>query len=145
MSNRVILYLTALVLIGMVILFSLNLVNIFSGQPNSQAYIKHNQVRGIAVKHNQLLYTLNFRQQNDLIDLINRSLPTREMPNDTREDTPIAQIVVYLFGADDLVLSPVAYINDNLVYSTPQWNPNGYFMDLSNGTLKNLLSQTYDP
>jgi hypothetical protein len=136
---------TALVLIGMGVLLSLNLVGIFSGQFSSQTYLKHNDVRGIAVKHHDLLYTLNFRQQNDVIDFFNRSVQIREMPTGNRIEIPIQQIIIYLFNATDVVLTPIAYLDNNLLYSAPQWNADGYLLDLSDGALKDLLSQTYDP
>lgn len=136
---------TVLVLGGMLVLFSLNLLRIFGDNPHSPTYIRHNDVRGIAVRHEGLLYTLNFRQQNDVIDLLNRSVLLRELPTGQREDSPIEQIIIYRFGSNDLVLTPIAYINNHLVYSTSLENPPPYLMDLSSGTLKNLLSQTYDP
>lgn len=146
MSNRLLISMTLLVLLGMAILLGLNLTAIFSGNRPSNAYLDPNKVRGIAVRHNQLLYTLNFSQQNEVINFINRSNPIAEIIPGKRQNPNVDKIIIYQFGgAEDLIITPIAYVNNNLIYSTPQWNPNGYLMDVSEGKLQKLLSQTYDP
>jgi hypothetical protein len=146
MSNRLVLWMTVLVLIGIGILFALNMASLFRGQSPASIYLKHNNVRGIAVKHENKLYTLNFTQQNDVVDWLNGSVPIEEIKSGQQTNPVIEQIVIYQFGeAKDLILTPVAYVDHNLIYSIPDWNPKGYMMDVSEGRLQNLLSQTYDP
>lgn len=145
MSNRTIIILTFVVLAGMAILFILNIQTALTGQTGLQTYVKYNNVRGIAVKQNQLLYTLNFSQQNELIRLLNQSIPVKEIPGGQREPLSVQQIIIYQFeGKPDIILTPIAYVSDDLVFSAPGWSASGYLLDISHGQLKNLLLQTYD-
>lgn len=145
MSNRTLFFLTALVILSMVTLFAFNLTNILTGQPPNQIYLKYNDVRGMAISHNQMLYTLNFQQQNTIIDILNKAKPINEIKSDKRQPPNIDKLVIYLFeDKPDIVFTPIAYIDKNLVFSIPALVPNGYFMELSEGDLQQLLAQTYD-
>jgi hypothetical protein len=146
MSNRNILYLTGLGLLGIVILFAINIGAILSGHPVQEKYLRYNQVRGIAVRHNQTLYTLNFQQQNELITLFNESFEAATIKEGVRQTPTIDKIIVYQFNnKPDLIITPITYVDNDLIFSVPEWNPNGYLLDMSEGRLKKLLSQTYDP
>lgn len=146
MNNRTFVYLTGLVIIGMLVLLALNMTSILTGQPEGQEFLKYNHVRGMAVDHNQLLYTLNFNQQNRVIDIINRSVRVVGVKPGKRQKPDINKIIVYQFdGKPDLIINPIAYVDDNLVFSVPEWESEGYLMELSEGNLQKLLSKTYDP
>lgn len=145
MDNRTLFILTGCVLLGMILLLAINLTNILTGEPPNQAYLKYNDVRGMAVSRNQLLYTLNFQQQNSIIEILNKAIPIDEIKSGQRQPPNIQEMVVYQFqGAPDITLTPIAYVDQNLVFSAPQWQHNGYLMELSEGDLQKLLSQTYD-
>lgn len=146
MNNRTLIFLTILVLLGMAILFSINMTYILTGQPENQTYLKYNDVRGMAVGHNQMLYTLNFKQQNSVIDILNKAVRVVGVKPGKRQKPNIEKIVVYQFeGKPDVTIIPIAYIDQNLVFSVPEWEKDGYLMELSEGDLQQLLSQTYDP
>lgn len=144
-SNRVVFYMTLLVLIGMGILFFLNLNQMREGTTGSGTYLKYNDVRGIAIKHKDLLYTLNFDQQNRIIDILNQSIQIQKIPAGQRQAPDFQQLIIYRFeDQPDLIITPTTYLNNELVYSMPQWNPNGYMKEVSVGELRKLISQTYD-
>lgn len=146
MTNRTLIYLTGLVFLGMIILFALNMTSILTGTPENQTYLKYNNVRGIAVSYHHLLYTLNFKQQNKVIDILNRAVHVIGLKPGKRQKPTIDNIVIYQFDDQpNLDIIPVAYIDNNLVFSVPQWDSKNYFMEISNGDLQRLLSQTYDP
>ncbi len=146
MNNRTLVYSTSLVILGMLILLGLNMTAIMSGKPENEKFLRYNHVRGMAVNHNQVLYTLNFTQQNKVIDILNRSVRVVGVKPGKREKPAIDQIIVYQFdGKPDLIINPVAYVDKNLVFSAPEWEPEGYLMELSEGDLLTLLSKTYDP
>jgi hypothetical protein len=146
MNNRTLIVLTSLVIAGMIILLAINMTSILTGQPANQTYLKYNDVRGVAVGHHQLLYTLNFNQQNTLITILNHAVRVVGVKPDKRQKPEIDKIVIYQFnGKPDLTINPVAYIDKNLVFSVPQWEKEGFLMELSEGDLQRLLSQTYDP
>lgn len=145
MKNRTLVYLTSIVILGMLTLLALNMTSILTGKSTSQTYLKHNHVRGMAVKANQLLYTLNFKQQNQVIDILNRSVRVVGVKPGKRQKPDIENIVIYQFdGKPDLIVNPIAYVDKNLVFSVPEWEKEGYLMELSEGSLHNLLSSSYD-
>lgn len=145
MSNRTLVVFTVLMIVGMLVLFGLNVSDILTGQPPNQTYLKYNDVQGIAVSNNQLLYTLNFQEQNQVIEILNAAVPINEIKAGKRMPANIEKIVIYPFtGKTEIVLTPIAYVDNNLIFVAPDWVPHGYLMELSDGTLKNLISKTYD-
>lgn len=146
MSNQTVFTIALLVIIGLGILFALNISTIMQGKDVDEVYLKYNSVRGMSVEHNKLQYTLNFDQQNNIISILNRSVRVVGVKPDKRQKPDIEKLVIYQFGNDpDIVITPIAYINNNLVYSAPAWNADNYLMELSNGKLQKLFAQTYDP
>lgn len=145
MSNRTLVLLTSLVLLAMFVLFAVNLSDILKRQPPDQTYLKYNTIQGMAVNRNELLYTLNFKEQNKVIQILNFAVPITEIKPGNRLPANIHDLVIYpLEGKPEIVLTAIAYVDNNLVFSAPAWVPNGYLMELSEGNLKTLLSQTYD-
>lgn len=145
MSNRTLIALTVLVIVSMLVLFGLNLSSILTGQPPNQTYLKYNNVQGIAIGHNRLLYTLNFQEQNQVIEILNSAVAVNEIKSGKRTPPNIDKLVIYSFqDKPEIVLTPVAYVDNNLIFSIPDWVPHGYLMELSDGSLKELLSKTYD-
>ncbi|MFI0435811.1 MAG: hypothetical protein ACH350_08845 [Parachlamydiaceae bacterium] len=145
MNNRTLFLMTLLVIVCMLILFGLNMTSLLTGQPPNQTYLKFNHVKGMAVDHNQMLYTLNFEEQNKVIDILNSAVIINEIKSNERIAPKIEKIVIYQFeNKPTIVLYPIAYVENNLILSAPDWVPNGYLMELSDGALKDLLSKTYD-
>ena len=145
MNNRTLTYLTLLVLLGMAVLIGINMKSILTGQPNNQTYLKYNDVRGMAVSHNQLLYTLNFEQQNTVIEILNKAVRVVGVKPGKRQKPTIDKIIVYQFeGQPEITINPIAYIDNNLVFTVPAWDKDSYLMELSEGDLRQLLLETYD-
>ena len=145
MSNRTLFFLTALVILAMIALLAFNMKSILTGQPPNQTYLKYNNVRGMAISQNGMLYTLNFQQQNHVIKILNEAVAIDEIEPGKRSPPNFNKIVIYQFdGAPEVTLTPIAYVDQNLIFSAPQWSRNGYMMELSEGDLRTLLSQTYD-
>jgi hypothetical protein len=146
MSNRTLAILTGLVLLGMILLFAINLTNILTGRPPNQRYLQYNNIRGIAVSHNQLLYTLNFQQQNEVIDILNVAVPVIEIKPGKRQQPNIDKMIIYQFeGKPEITITPIAFVDQDLIFSAHAWEPHDYLMELSEGDLHKLLSQSYDP
>lgn len=145
MTNRTLVYLTSLVLLGMLALLALNMTSILTGHPDQQEYLKYNGVRGMAVNDHQLPYTLNFKQQNRVISLLNRAVRVTGIGAGKQQKPNFDSLTIYQFDQKpDLVLTPIAYVDHNLVFSVPEWDPHGYLMELSEGELQRLFPQTYD-
>lgn len=134
--------LVALFAIGLA--FMLNLVSIFWLE-KPETFLHYNDVRGMAVVHANLPYTLNFEQQNQVIDLINRALPVGPHFLSNKGSPPdFEKLIIYRFKTSDLELHPVAYVDDHLVFSVPEWDTGRYLQEVSQGSMHHLLSQTYD-
>jgi hypothetical protein len=145
MRNQTVFTISLLVIIGLCVLFTINISSIMKGKNVDETYVKYNGVRGMAIEHNKLLYTLNFDQQNDVIGMLNRSVRVVGVKPDKRQKPDIEKLVIYQFGdKPDIIITPIAYINNNLVYSAPAWNVDNYLMELSDGGLQKLIAQTYD-
>lgn len=125
-------------------------------------FISPNDVRGIAVEHNGLLYTLNFEQQNRLVDIFNRAIPLSKESTETRkaqmeEHSEVKKIIVYRFNAPDVEIIPVGKVaktqtiaqtkenaHFSMVFSAPLWNDKGYIEESVGDELQEFLSTTYD-
>lgn len=160
-GTRITLYMTVTVLMGFAIILFMNVAAFLGVVPSR--YISPNDVRGIAIEHNQKLYTLNFSQQNALIDILNRSFPIGKELVDSRKVTPshpaeVQKIILYRFNLPDLEINPVAYVYKStsimeqeegnkisLVFSVPEWNANGYLEEATADDLNKLLFSTYGP
>lgn len=145
MSNRILTLLTICVLIGIGLLLAINYMNVFTSNAPDR-YLSQGDVRGAAVQHKGKLYTLNFQQQNALIDYINRSLETnRTVPPEGNPNIDFDKIIVYRFNAGDIDIKPVDYVQSNLVFLAPVLHKDVVFLDTSAGSMKTMLSETYDP
>jgi hypothetical protein len=160
-GSRIPFYLALAVVAGFGLILFLNGMSQLGVMPAK--YIFANDVRGMAVMHNNKLYTLNFEQQNQLVDIFNRSIPVGKELVETRKTSvanvpEIQKIIVYRFNASDLEIIPVAYVSKSsspldktsttkfsLVFSVPEWDPHGLMEESTSDDLSKLLSSTYGP
>jgi hypothetical protein len=159
-SRSTTLIMTIAVLAGFAVILLMNMAT-FLGIEHSK-YISPNNVRGIAVEHKGLLYTLNFDQQNSLIDIFNRSVPITQTMVEKRKaegeaNSEIRRIVIYQFNAPDIDVHLIGYVNKlnsapskaekdplALVFSSPEPNSQLLLEETAPGELQQLLSHTYD-
>lgn len=145
MSNRTLFWMTGIVILCIIALLLLNALPMI-WTPPTEKYLKFNDVRGMAVEHKNKLYTLNFDQQTQVVGYLNQAVPVDNASVANKNPKiEISKIVVYRFDAPDLILIPIEYRNDNLIFSSPDWNKDGLMKDVSGGALQNILAQTYDP
>lgn len=145
MSNKSIFTIALLAVMVLGFILTININSILKGKVVEEAYLKYNSVKGMAVERNKLLYTLNFDQQNEIVSILNRSVRVLGVKPNKREKPKIDKLVIYQFGENpDIIITPIAYIDKNLVYSAPAWSPDNYLMELSDGQLSKLIAQTYD-
>lgn len=144
MPERLITY--SLILLGCLgLLLAANLLRLSRTGP-ADKYLNHNNVSGIAVEHQGLLYTLNFEQQNAFIDLLNRAVQiTKEGVTTPSISFNFSKIVVYPLKGKEVVLNPVENSADGFIAYSAQLFPDGYLKDTSQGQLLKLITQTYDP
>lgn len=142
MDNRTTTIMMVFVLLGIGLLFLVNLTPIFQ-TPVKEKYLARDLVNGVEVVHNNLPYTLNFEQQNGLITLLNAAETIKAgVPTSTLN---FEKIIIYQFNAPNIEVYPIAYVGEDLVFSVPTWDKVNFLKDSSHGELKKLISQTYDP
>lgn len=145
MNNRTLYTMTALVLLGIAVLFWTNIKSIIEGKPLSQTYLNYNEVRGVAVQYKGKPYTLNFEQQNQFIDYVNRFIPIEKIESKSDKKPDFDSIIVYQFNNQpDITFKPVAFNEQNLIFSVPLLQKDGYLMDISEGKLNQFISKTHD-
>ncbi|MBA3958542.1 MAG: hypothetical protein H0X51_09170 [Parachlamydiaceae bacterium] len=144
MNNRTLFWMTAFVLVGISALLAINTMK-FIDTKGTTNRVPRETVKGMAVFHDGKPYTLNFAQQNSLIDFLNAAKPiSLENVPDIKNATGIEKIVIYHFTGADTEIFPLSYTEQgNLRFSVPLWHPNT-LEDSSNGALKSLLTSTVD-
>lgn len=160
MNKRFTLIMTSAVLLGSAVLILMNVAALLGLVP--ARYISHNDVKGIAIEYNHILYTLNFEQQNALVDIFNRAVPVAKELVEKRKAalTPeIEKIVIYRFHEPNIEIRPVAYVlkstsavqasdSDfarlNMVFSAPQWNTNGLLEEATSDEMHRIFQNAYD-
>lgn len=135
-----------LVVTTLVILSVLLLITAFFNlrTPPSQKLLSYNDVNGIAVERNGIFYTLNFQQQNELIGFFNHAIaldpPLLSLSQNEHLTQPsYTKITVYPFDRPDIEITPVAYIDDQLLFASKTWNEGKQLLDTSKGALKQIL------
>src|SRR4051812_45576271 len=98
MSSRITLYMTLAVIAGFGVIMLMNAITMLGIAPAK--YISPSEVRGMAVQHDKLLYTLNFEQQNALVEIFNRSIPISKADVESRKNeapkaSGISKIIIY--------------------------------------------------
>lgn len=158
-GSRITYFMIFAVLVGFAIILAMNAANFFGVMPSR--YISPNDVRGVAVEHNGKLYTLNFQQQNEFINTLNRFIPVGKELLENRQiqvdhSPEVQKIIIYRFNAPNLDLIPVAYVSKstsvmqneaqiNMVFSVPEWNKDGLLEESTGDELMDLLYSTYGP
>lgn len=135
---------TIAVVIGAFTLIFLNLSPFFSASEKN-TYIAMNNVRGAAVIYKQKPYTLNFEQQTKLIDIMNRAVLVKKSDYAKEKKTfSFDEILIYPFAGSPIELKPIDSVERNIVFSVPLWSQDYYLMELSAGSLQDLIDSTHD-
>ncbi len=144
MSNQTLLALIFVVVCAIGALFMINMgPTIFNAV--SDLTIPPSHVRGSAIQRNQVLYTLNYNQQNAVIEIINHAIPLKEGGAKKSKTPPgFEKLIIYRFNAPNIEIIPSGFVGDNLEFSAPQLRQNGYFLEVSAGVLQDLLPQIYE-
>lgn len=144
MKNSTIVMMTVAVVLASLLLLALNFIPLFS-MPAKQTYIALNNVRGSEVVYKKTPYTLNFEQQNGIVDIFNRAVFVKKSDYpQAQEDLGFDKIVIYPFKGNLIEIKPISYSERNLVFSAPGWSNEYYMMELSAGSLQNIINSSHD-
>lgn len=128
---------------GIIILSSIfNLIAIF-WNPYPETYISRNQIRGMAIQHQGILYTLNFSQQNEVAIILNQSIPISQEETDRKHmfsgSAVFEKLIIYHFNGSSIELIPKGILESSYVFSISEWDKNNFFMEQSHGRLQDVL------
>lgn len=150
MNSRNVFFMTFAVIIGIVVILAMNIVSALG--IHKSKYLSPNDVRGIAIEHKGLPYTLNFEQQNAIVELLNHSKPiSKEIPKTEKSlaQPNFEKIIIYRFHAADIEIHPIAYSlkkdkGDALVFSSPELYSKGFLQESVPDDFKKFISKTFD-
>lgn len=146
MGQTISLPLLLTLLIAMTVLVMRSFLSETAVQVTPDKYFGPNDIRGSAIVYKGKPYTLNFLQQTRFIDFLNRALAVGKIePSASTSSHPFDRIVIYLFNGKEIELTPAGISDDNIYFSAPALQKNGYLQDVTQGRLLQLLKGTYGP
>lgn len=144
-----------LVIIGFLVIIGMNIAGSFGILPAK--YISANDVKGVAIEHDDKMVTLNFEQQNAVIEILNRTIlvsPEEAKKIIHTDPIPVSKIVIYRFKGDDVEVKIVGYLGKNskiesermitMVFSVPQWNKSSLIEESFPNEMLKVLSKAYE-
>ncbi len=142
MSNQVIRILTIVVIVAMSFLLLFNLKKWLPGG-TSEPYLQSKTVTSITIVEEGKEYPVATGALPNFIGYINHSVPVEGIRKEGKKEKPRFEKIVIVRKEDvDAIITPILYVDDNLIFSAPQWNPHGYMLDLSDGYLQELILKT---
>ncbi len=144
MGQTISLPLVLILVVMMAIMVMRSLTNESATQAAPDRYFGPNDIRGSAIVYKGKAYTLNFLEQTRFVDFLNRTIVVNELQSRASK-IPFDKIIVYLFGGKEIELTPVGSSDNNVYFSAPVLQKNGYLQDVTQGRLLALLEGTYGP
>lgn len=140
--------LTGLIFLGVIGVIALLFLNIAptNNATTSPQLSSIGDLKGSAVFHKNLPFTLNFEQQKVLVEFLNRAAKVKksDFPELSKEFA-YDKIVLYRFDGGNLELFPVAIREKNIAFNIPKLSEDSYFLEMSGGQLSNVLNGAFDP
>ncbi len=124
---------------------STNLLQVILVEPR-EPLIDSGDVRGTVVAKEQVPYTLNFGQQNLVVELLNK-MKEINRPEDFEEgkSLPFDELVIYHFYAPDSHISAKEFEGGRVVVLYESDAFIRYLSDTSGGDFLKVLKQAYQP
>ncbi len=144
MNTRFAIYATAIIVVMVGLLLLRAFVTVAPQQIDS-GYLDPYKIRGTELVFKGKPYTLNFEQQQEAVELINRCIPIGKLRGSPIPPPGMDKIVVYLFDKKPVELTPINVSQDEFTFKAPALNSEGYLLDVSAGRLWRLLETAHDP
>jgi len=104
------------------------------------------EVRGVAVEKEGKIFTLNLKQQTEVLGYINSLLPVDKKDYvNAQQKFNFSRLIVYRFDKPDAILIPIALQNKGIVFDVPLLNSSSYMFDPSGGKMQALLEKASAP
>jgi hypothetical protein len=99
----------------------------------------------MAIVHNRKEYTLNFAQQNAILGYLNSALPPSVSTETSHGPLNFEKIIIFTFHPPNIEIIPIAYVQNELLFKSSEWNSGSPLLDASHGQLKSIIPTTFDP
>lgn len=142
MFNRSVLIVTALIVAAFLGIFLLYALSNFSAK-GTQSRIDPKEISNVVISKDGQHYLLNFTQQEAFLDILNQAQPFNQQVQQPM-NVDIEKIEVIFFEKPSLFFKPLYLINQEYVFSIPEWNKKGLIKENSQGQLNQLLKNSYD-
>ena len=107
-------------------------------------YINQSHIKSLAVMHDDSLYTLNDIDSTKLINLLNHSVKVIGVKPSKHKAPNISKIIIYQTENEPAIeITPVAYVDHNLVYYSPSIANESYLMEVSKGKVQKMLAKIF--
>jgi hypothetical protein len=146
MKSSLVNTLCMLAIAGISFIFLINFLDLTNREVlGRQSFLAPQEVRGMDLFHKGKPYTLNFEQQNSVIEMLNRALPIVRIEPSELSPTTLEKLTIYRFNEDTISLIPLGLIDDNIIFKSTGDFTGNFLRDISLGRLKTLLDSSYDP
>ena len=99
----------------------------------------------MAIEYNNKLYTLNFEQQTQVIQILNHvELSSERLVNGSHEKKSFDynRLIIYLFEEPNIEVIPIRQDKEHVIFEIKEQN--GSTKEIKNSQLHALLSQTFE-
>lgn len=144
MSNRTLTVLMIAMIGAVAALFLINYGVVFQ-EAVTPPLIAKKEVRGVSIEHKGKVYTLNFDQQNAVIEVFNNALkvgPESYFPKD-KKSFEFTRVLVHRFDKPDLEMTPYGYTAGELLYRIPALYSEGLFEEAGPRPITPILKEAY--
>lgn len=120
------------------------LINFYIAQSqNEQVYkfLSPYELRGMSVEQENISYTLNFKQQNQVLEILNNGT-YMEKALVFQDNKSFDGVTLYLFdGKPNIHLKTIGEMDDNVIFQ----KDSGYLFEHSDGKLEEILEEASQP
>lgn len=143
MKNSFLIALIIAVVAGIALLFVMQFSSYFD---TGHQRFTYSDIRGAAVYYKDKPYTLNFDQEAELLEAVNRTVPivsaSFEFPG--KSTLPLSKIAIYLFNGNTIELFPRYDAGEEIIFEAPALAQGTFLKDTSGGSLRTMLLGTFD-
>lgn len=132
-------------MIGLAVMLSIlmvvkHFVSFMSSEEKSvERRLDPNWVRGAAVMSGEIPYTLNFDQENTLINIINQSEPHTDAAAQVK--FPLSKIVIYRFAKEpEIEIIAKGAVGSRIVYQAEPISKGVFLIEKEEGSLRKLIN-----
>lgn len=135
-----------IVVVAVALLLTINFFSVFS-EPDSNKYIAHKDVRGIAVVHQNKEYPLDSSRQAEVLSILNNAARLKKgtVSESEKVNFPYSKVIIYRFKKPEVEIIPIKFVDLQMIFYCKDWNPDGGMLqEVGPGDLNAILESAYN-